>query len=43
MRKLFDIDSDRCIGLSKDGYYHIEKVIEEIQNCTDYGNVHINC
>ena len=43
LRKLFDIDSDGCIGLSKDGYYHIEKVIEEIQNDTDVDNVHINC
>ncbi len=42
MRKLFDFDKDGCIGLSNDGYNHIEKVIEEIQNNTD-DNVHINC
>ena len=43
LRKLLDIDSDCCIGISRIGYNHIDKVIKEIEKETDYYKVFIDC
>ena len=42
LRHLYEIDSDRCIGLTEDGYININAVEKEIQKLAD-DKIYIYC
>ena len=43
VRRLLEIHPDCCIGISKDGYTHLDKVIQELRKYTGNYDLVISC